>query len=164
MESPSQYHVTRAFGITISQTLGSLHESKLELYNVNCTNVGYYYCVENSVKSDANLEKLIEVGQASKIYLFAEGKLFVQQCVLSIKQEKLIFFLYTDPECRLVPPENPIIDGNLNEEVVIPCKPTSKKTAVELIKEDNKVNKKSLPFFCWIKIEIRIVICLPTGT
>lgn len=47
---------------------------------------------------------------------------------------------YTDSECRLVPSENPIVEGNLNEEVVIPCKPTSKKWEVELIKENDKVN------------------------
>lgn len=48
-------------------------------------------------------------------------------------------FWFTDTECRLVPSEYPIVEGNLNEEVVIPCKPTSKKWEVELIKENDKV-------------------------
>lgn len=55
-------------------------------------------------------------------------------------------FFYTDPECRYVPSENPIIEGDLNEEVVIPCKPTSKRSEVELIKEDDKVNVKTCHF------------------
>lgn len=44
-----------------------------------------------------------------------------------------------DSENRLVPSENPLIDGNLMEEILIPCKPTSKRWAVELIKDDDKV-------------------------
>ena len=68
-----QYHESSLFGITSSQISGSLYESELELFHVNCTNVGYYYCVEDSTPPDVNLQKLSEDSQASKIYLFVEG-------------------------------------------------------------------------------------------
>lgn len=77
MDRPSQYLESHKYGQKISQTLGSLDESELELFHVNCTNVGYYYCVEGPINSDANLEKLVESGHASKIYLFVEGKLLL---------------------------------------------------------------------------------------
>lgn len=64
MDRPLQYHES------------TLQENELELVNVSCSNVGYYYCVNGPINSEANLEKLVENGQASKIYLFVEGSIY----------------------------------------------------------------------------------------
>lgn len=66
--------------------------------------------------------------------------------------------MFSDPECRFVPSENPIIDGDLSEEVVIPCKPASKKWEVELIKEDDKVNEKTCHFRRFVEMQVEIEI------
>lgn len=89
MDKELQYHESHTFGNTIHQELGSLYVSELELFHVNCTNVGYYYCVEDSTESDANLQKLIENSQASKVYLFVEGSKFGS--VPKLKQTLIIF-------------------------------------------------------------------------
>lgn len=50
------------------------YESSLELTQVDYSNVDYYYCVKNSSGIDTNFEYLLENKQASRVYLFVEGK------------------------------------------------------------------------------------------
>lgn len=45
-----------------------------------------------------------------------------------------------DPQHPLVPVSVPILQGNQHEDIVIPCKPTSKMWNIQLIKEGDEVN------------------------
>lgn len=51
------------------------YESVLELSQVDYSYVDYYYCVKNVSNFDTKIDTLLENNQASKIYLFVEGKL-----------------------------------------------------------------------------------------
>lgn len=55
---------------------------------------------------------------------------------------KNLFFIFhfTDIENLLVNNEYPMITGVQNDNIVIPCKPTSKNVAVQLIKDGDEVN------------------------
>lgn len=46
-----------------------------------------------------------------------------------------------DPEHPIAPANIPFIQGNQFEEVTVPCKPTSKKWEVQLIKDEDEVNQ-----------------------
>lgn len=47
----------------------------------------------------------------------------------------------SDPHNPLVEVMFPVIEGSQHQDVIIPCKPTSKRWEVKLIKEGDEVNK-----------------------
>lgn len=98
------------------------YESVLDLNQVDFTYVDYYYCVKNSTAPNALFEELLEHNEAAQIYVYVE-----------------------DRRHPLVRASVPIFEGNQYDEIIIPCKPTSKKFEVQLFKEGNQVSKK-LPF------------------
>lgn len=92
------------------------YESVLDLNRVDITYVDYYYCAKNSSEPNANIETLLEQNQAAQIYVFVE-----------------------DRRHPLVGASVPALQGNQYEEILIPCKPTSKNFEVQLFKEGNVV-------------------------
>lgn len=56
------------------------------------------------------------------------------------------FIFELDPQHPLAPVSIPILQGNQHQDIVIPCKPTSRKYDVKLIKEGDEVNLTSLRF------------------
>lgn len=74
-EFTGNYEVHDSF----SQQKNYPHQSELELIGVNYTYVGYFYCVKNSSEIDAILKTLVQNSQASKIYLFVDGNVFLCQ-------------------------------------------------------------------------------------
>lgn len=115
--------------------------SILELPTVDVTYVGYYYCVKNATV-EANLDTLVDTGQASNIYLFVEGipkkKHFLNAKTWPfVKSNRL--FLITDPQNPLVPVANPFLNGAQYQDITIPCKPSSKMWDIQLIKEGDEV-------------------------
>lgn len=99
------------------------YESVLDLNNVDSTYVDYYYCVKNTSKINANIETLLQHHQAAQIYVFVE-----------------------DRRHPLVPASVPILEGNQYDEMIIPCKPTSKNFEVQLFKEGNVRREIKSPF------------------
>lgn len=95
-----------------------MHESVLDLNRVDFTYVDHYYCVKNASEPNANIETLLRRKQAAQIYVFVE-----------------------DHRHPLVRASVPILEGNQFEELLIPCKPTSKNFEVQLFKEGNVVGK-----------------------
>lgn len=100
------------------------YESVLDLNYVDISYVDYYYCVKNSTDPNENIESLLRHNQAAQIYVFVE-----------------------DQRHPLVSASVPILQGNQYEEILIPCKPTSKNVDVQLFKEGNAVSKIWI-FFC----------------
>ncbi|XP_031631901.1 vascular endothelial growth factor receptor 1-like isoform X3 [Contarinia nasturtii] len=113
------------------------YESVLELIQIDYTYVGYYYCVKNSSVSDTNdresLETLIESGHASRIYLFVE-----------------------DPLHPLAEVSIPVVQGNQHQDIIIPCKPTSKKWDIKLIKEADEAHQFKSTFTATDGYRIRL--------
>ncbi|XP_055298860.1 vascular endothelial growth factor receptor 1-like isoform X8 [Sitodiplosis mosellana] len=93
------------------------YESTLEIDQVDYTYVGYYHCVKNLTEAEINegLDTLVELGLASRIYLFVE-----------------------DPQHPLAPVTIPVLQGNQHQDIVIPCKPTARNYDVKLIKESDE--------------------------
>lgn len=48
-------------------------------------------------------------------------------------------FLVADPQNPLVPVPNPFLNGAQYQDIVIPCKPSSKMWDIQLIKEGDEV-------------------------
>lgn len=129
-----------------------IFESTLELPRVDYMYVGFYHCVKNSTKSDANLETLVRNNEASSIYLFIEGNsvsirfLSIENAVVNQSDPKKRSNLksnnrnmISDSDHPLANVNVPIVQGNRYEDVVIPCKPTSKNIEVQLIKDGDEV-------------------------
>lgn len=93
------------------------YESVLDLNRVDSTYVDYYYCVKNASKPNANIETLLRHQQAAQIYVFVE-----------------------DRRRPLVTASVPTLEGNQYDEIIVPCKPTSKSFEVQLFKEGSVVS------------------------
>lgn len=69
----------------------------------------------------------------------------------SVVDIKYFIFHFIDINNLLVNNEFPMITGIQNDDIVIPCKPTSKNISVKLIKEGDEVNElnvRMLSIFC----------------
>lgn len=130
----NKYDVNEFF----NENLQHPYEIMLELPQVNHLYVGYYYCVRKSSTHNSNLEALVNSGKASNIYLFVEGRPFNFSSIEF--RFRLTYFCITDPENPLVAVEIPMVQGNLYGHVNVPCKPTSKKVEVQLIKDGDEVD------------------------
>lgn len=121
------------------------YESILELPNVDIGYVGYYYCVKNTT-TEVSLETLVDSGQGSRIYLFVEGKKFSLFTNTGTRPIRIIIqcFLIADPQHPLVPVANPFVNGAQYQEVDIPCKPSSKKWKIQLIKDGDEVKENEM--------------------
>lgn len=51
----------------------------------------------------------------------------------------MFFFRFADPQNPLVQVTNPLVNGAQYQDIVIPCKPTSKMWDIQLIKEGDEV-------------------------
>lgn len=153
------------------------YESIIELPHVDFTFVGFYHCVKNSSEADGNLDTLVDNSLASSIYLFVEG-MFTSYWKSNIFQFIQIlwiiiwFIVVTDPNHPLVPVSLPILNGAQYQDIVIPCKPTSKMWDVQLIKEGDEVISNSVPktftfntfkFSCRPKVWLTCVSTSPIG-
>lgn len=94
------------------------YESILDLNRVDSTYVDYYYCVKNTSEPNASIETLLRQQQAAQIYVFAE-----------------------DRRHPLVSVSVPDLEGNQFDELIIPCKPSSKNFEVQLFKEGDEVSQ-----------------------
>lgn len=70
-----------------------------------------------------------------------------------------IKWTYSDRRHPLVRVSIPILEGSLNEDIIVPCKPTSKKFEIQLIKDGNEVKLDNLLLqnetnFRWICIQL----------
>lgn len=118
------------------------YQSILELPNVDYLYVGYYYCVKNATV-DEHLDTLVDTGQASNIYLFVEGKISIFKEAKQINKFLINFLMYsTDPQHPIVKVDNPFLNGAQYQDIIIPCKPTSKMWEIQLIKEGDEVKFK----------------------
>lgn len=142
------------FGIGLEQV--EIHESNtfnselpyeqvLEIRSVDYKYVGYFHCVKNETDENEEHNGLVEpddASKASKIYLFVEGNSSME----ILKNVQLFFTVhtfYSDPQHPLVEDVIPIVEGNQHQSVLIPCKPTSKRWDIKLIKEGDEVNRSS---------------------
>lgn len=117
------------------------YKSTLELLNVDYTCAKYYYCVkiESVALLEATLEKgnsqrhmdsLVSTHQTSRIYLFVEGKFLVSFSIRLLIQKNKYF---SDPEHPIAHVGHNIsLFANLTDDIVVPCKPTSKNVTVKL--------------------------------
>ncbi|XP_062547592.1 vascular endothelial growth factor receptor 1-like isoform X3 [Armigeres subalbatus] len=83
--------------------------------------VGRYYCIYESVDNldpDVNLEDQEAEYKATSTYIFVK-----------------------DPKSPLVPVTHLVVSAQQYEDVVIPCKPSSKDVMVELVKDEQEYNK-----------------------
>ncbi|XP_055641478.1 vascular endothelial growth factor receptor 1 isoform X2 [Toxorhynchites rutilus septentrionalis] len=94
------------------------HGSRVTIANATAVVVGRYYCVyvAEADKPDQNLDELEALYKATSAYIFVK-----------------------DPQTPLVPIQHPIVTANQYEEVVIPCKPSSKDVHVELVKDEQEM-------------------------
>ncbi|KAJ6649116.1 Vascular endothelial growth factor receptor 3, partial [Pseudolycoriella hygida] len=95
------------------------YESTIHLIGVTHYYVGDFYCIHNDSIHEENLENLRTQFKISEIYVYVN-----------------------DMENLLVNNIFPMITGIQNDEVVIPCKPTSKNVAVKLVKDGDEVSKE----------------------
>lgn len=112
------------------------YESVLDLNRVETTYVDYYYCVKNSSDPNASIESLLERQEASQIYVYVDDR-----------RKPLVSISVSD------------LEANQFDEILIPCKPSSKNFDVQLFKEGIMVSKikKMLDF---LSIESRITFQL----
>lgn len=119
------------------------YEQVLEIRSVDYTYVGYFHCVKNETDENEEHNGLAEPddeSKASKIYLFVEGN---SMEILKNMQFFTVQTFYLDPQHPLVEDVIPIIEGHQHQRVLIPCKPTSKRWEIKLIKEGDEVNRSS---------------------
>lgn len=112
---------------SINQSSAYPNKNTLILHKVDYRYVGNYRC---------GYEKY-----AQEIYLFIKGKLKSISLIVTFHSFGFQLFL-SDPQHPLAPVMITDLIGINNEEIEIPCKPTSIEYEVELIKmtKDNKVN------------------------
>ncbi|XP_058815149.1 vascular endothelial growth factor receptor 1 isoform X2 [Topomyia yanbarensis] len=92
------------------------HGSRVSITAATAEVVGRYYCVfESAENENQDLEELEEQFKATSTYIFVK-----------------------DPNNPLVP-VNPVVYARQYEDVVIPCKPSSKDIHVELVKDEQEM-------------------------
>ncbi|XP_055592235.1 vascular endothelial growth factor receptor kdr-like isoform X4 [Uranotaenia lowii] len=92
------------------------YRSRVSITAATAKVVGRYYCVFQSMDNDdQDLDDLESEYKATSTYIFVK-----------------------DPDNPLVPIEHPVVTATQYEEVVIPCKPSSKDVQVELFKDEQE--------------------------
>ncbi|XP_058451061.1 vascular endothelial growth factor receptor 1 isoform X2 [Malaya genurostris] len=92
------------------------HGSRVSITTASAEVVGRYYCVfESAENENQDLDELEEQFKATSAYIFVK-----------------------DPDNPLVP-VNPVVYARQYEDVVIPCKPSSKDIHVELVKDEQEM-------------------------
>ncbi|KAL5278984.1 KDR family protein [Megaselia abdita] len=100
--------------------------NEMVLKEVTHASVGYYYCIKSKTFDSALIDeqpdllnKLIEDEDASRIYIFVR-----------------------DIDNLIVPISFPFINANSGEDTIVPCKPTTSDTPIELvnIKHEDSIN------------------------
>lgn len=141
-----QFRDNHSFLNTFVDTSGDenvTYRSNLKFESITSDYVGKYYCVLNSTVKDykeASLEKDVVQGEASSIYIFVEGEISNNICRIRLHSFHQLFST-SDPDNLIVKNVGfDIIEGLQFEPFVIPCKPTSPRVRVELLREDGRAS------------------------
>lgn len=125
------------------------YESTIHLIDVSHYYVGYFYCRTNDSIHEENLENLKTEFKIAEIYVYVNGNYNIYINLLLLYNK---IFYFVDIENLLVNHDFPMITGNQNGDIIIPCKPTSKNVEVRLIKDGDEVNLyvRMLSIFCFL--------------